>query len=130
MALAGIALFLLGTPAKADEVVFAAASSDGYGSLDDDGLYIHGSGIAMPDASAILSGALFSLPSTGDGYLSPDAGIVPFLNGGLSLDDKEGTAIVTTNGSGPLASYVRIDSGGDGQSSAFTGAANAPPAPQ
>jgi hypothetical protein len=110
-ALAGFALFLLGTPARTDEVVFAAASSDENIGADDAGFYLPGSGVATMDASAILSGSSFSLPSAGDGYFSSGAGTVPFFSGGVTLEDMQSVTVVTTDDFSPIAIDLWFDSG-------------------
>lgn len=118
IALAGFGLFLMGTPAKADLVVFTPASPGVDFAVSDGGYYISGSGIAMTDASAIVSGPNFLLSATGAGY--SDAGIVLFFNGGLALGQLGSVTVVTDN-PGAIAVNLWLDSGGDGQFFAFTG---------
>jgi hypothetical protein len=94
-ALAGLALLLFGTPAKTDVVVFATLSPSADLSVDDGGFYVSSSGIVMADAPAFLSGSSSSLFPIGASPSSSDAGIVPFFNGGLTLEELPGVTAVT-----------------------------------
>lgn len=119
-ALGALALLLLGTPAKADQVVITTASSGVDFSVNDVGFYVSGSGIAMTDASSIISGTSFLLSATGDASFYTDAGIVLFFDGSLPLADLQSVSVATDN-PGAIAINLWLDTSGNGRFFAFTG---------
>jgi hypothetical protein len=118
VALAGFALFLLRSPAKADVVVFTPASPAVDFAVNDGGFFVSGSPITMTHASSAISGQNFLLTATGTGY--SDAGIVLYFNGGLELGQLQSVTVATDN-PGAIAVNLWLDSGGDGQFFAFSG---------
>src|SRR5271157_2280577 len=117
--LAAFALLVLGTPVRADEVVFTPASPGVDFSLNDDyEIDVSTSSLPVTDAPTPVLSWAFSLFATGTAYF--DASISLFFGGGLSARDPQSVTIDTGNPGGPAVKLWR-DAGGAGQFSPSDG---------
>jgi hypothetical protein len=98
---------------SADTIVFTPASSGVNYSVDNpSGFFVSNTPIIGPVASASIFGSSFRLSATDPSY--SDAGIVLFLNGGLTLGELQSVNVATTDPSA-ISVNLWMDTGGDGQ---------------
>jgi hypothetical protein len=98
---------------SADTIVFTPVSSGVHYSVNNpSGFFVSSSPITGAVASADVAGSNFRLSATDPSY--SDAGIVLFLNGGLTLGELQSVIVATTDPSA-ISINVWMDTGGDGQ---------------
>ncbi len=101
----------------AETITFTGASPDVGSAINSDGFFVSPDTHTLPLMGTNANAYDFHLDASGSGY--SDAGLVLFLDGGLTLGELQSVSVDSTGS--PLAVNLWLDTGGDGSFFAYGG---------